>query len=500
MRYARLLFVTVLLAAPAGLVLAGGEGEAAAGEVPELHVISRMLGTYQEGNLVQGELEKAVGAKFNWEPKSPGEYRQTTQTILASGDYPDLLEAWFADAQREIKELAEDEVIIGLDALLAEHGPNVLKARPFEAQWYRPFGPDGDTYSINARFNSWGFEWGYTIRQDWLDNLGLSVPQDLEEYYEVVRAFTHDDPDGDGKADTYGLSGGYPAKGRRSMIEYILGGHGVLISHWDELDGDLVWWAVHPGTKEAIRYFRRLFEEGLVDPEFPIMTRPQWLDKQRQDTYGTLWWWNTHLDEGYSQWWTEFKRGVPHARVSFIPPAPDPQGRRRMPGQGVKGYSPGLIIFSHAEHPEKAIQLIDYLATDEGAALAAFGLPGVHWEEGDNRVISKIDTAEDQAAAGNYIFSWFFRRDNMMVTSPLVFENRAAYVDYVQRPIIEDRVEAEGEYRAGLGGLESSRLLRMQIEPDIDLDAEWEAYVEEWYASGGQAITDQKNAVWKAMR
>ena len=261
-----------------------------------------------------------------------------------------------------------------------------------------------------------------------------------------------------------------------------------------------MWWAVHPGTKEAIRYFRRLFQEGLVDPEFPIMTRPQWLDKQRQDTYGTLWWWNTHLDEGYSQWWTEFKRGVPHAEVSFIPPAPDPQGRRRMPGQGVKGYSPGLIIFSHAEHPEKAIQLVDYLATDEGAALAAFGLPGVHWEEGDNRVISKIDTAEDQAAAGNYIFSWFFRRDNMMVTSPLVFENRAAYLDYVQRPIIEDRVAAEGEYRAGLGGLEGSRLLRMQIEPDIDLDAEWDAYVEEWYASGGQAITDQKNALWKAMR
>ena len=61
-------------------------------------------------------------------------------------------------------------------------------------------------------------------------------------------------------------------------------------------------------------------------------------------------------------------------------------------------------------------------------------------------------------------------------------------------------MDAEGEYRAGLGGLEGSRLLKMQIEPDIDLDAEWDAYVEEWYASGGQAITDQKNALWKAMR
>ena len=214
-----------------------------------------------------------------------------------------------------------------------------------------------------------------------------------------------------------------------------------------------------------------------------------------------MWWWNTHLDEGYSAWWTEFKRAVPHGEVDFIPPAAGPDGRREMPGQGVIGERRAAhILFAGGKHPDKIIQVLDYLASDEGADVAAFGIPGVHWERGENKVTSFIDTAEDQAAAGNYIFSWFFRKSNMMVTSPLVLENRNAYIDYVVRPIIEQRVPAEGEFRAGLGGLEESRLLRMQIESDIDLDAEWDAYLKEWHDSGGQQIVDEKTAVWEEMR
>ncbi|MEG0902184.1 MAG: extracellular solute-binding protein, partial [Clostridia bacterium] len=44
------------------------------------------------------------------------------------------------------------------------------------------------------------------IRQDWLDNLGMAVPTTLDEFTEVMRAFTLKDPDGNGKNDTYGFS------------------------------------------------------------------------------------------------------------------------------------------------------------------------------------------------------------------------------------------------------------------------------------------------------
>jgi ABC-type glycerol-3-phosphate transport system substrate-binding protein len=45
------------------------------------------------------------------------------------------------------------------------------------------------------------------IRQDWLDNLGLDMPTSYDELYDVAYAFTHDDPDQNGKDDTYGIGG-----------------------------------------------------------------------------------------------------------------------------------------------------------------------------------------------------------------------------------------------------------------------------------------------------
>ena len=46
---------------------------------------------------------------------------------------------------------------------------------------------------------------GVTIRKDWLDNLGLDVPKTVDDLEEVLRAFTEDDPDGNGVDDTYGM-------------------------------------------------------------------------------------------------------------------------------------------------------------------------------------------------------------------------------------------------------------------------------------------------------
>ena len=40
------------------------------------------------------------------------------------------------------------------------------------------------------------------IRQDWLDKLGLKAPTTIDEFEEVIRAFTEDDPDGNGQKDT----------------------------------------------------------------------------------------------------------------------------------------------------------------------------------------------------------------------------------------------------------------------------------------------------------
>ena len=73
---------------------------------------------------------------------------------------------------------------------------------------------------------------GLLVRKDWLDNLGLKAPTTLDELYDVLYAFTYNDPDKNGKNDTYGYGAfveeyiayeAYP--GRR--FEPLMGAFGV---------------------------------------------------------------------------------------------------------------------------------------------------------------------------------------------------------------------------------------------------------------------------------
>ena len=73
---------------------------------------------------------------------------------------------------------------------------------------------------------------GLLVRKDWLDKLGLEIPTTLDEFIEVARAFTFDDPDGNGRDDTYGYGAfiesdstfkGYPG----ARVWPIMGAFGV---------------------------------------------------------------------------------------------------------------------------------------------------------------------------------------------------------------------------------------------------------------------------------
>ncbi|MNC33072.1 Lipoprotein LipO precursor [compost metagenome] len=62
---------------------------------------------------------------------------------------------------------------------------------------------DGKIYGIARTRNV--ARVGLLIRQDWLDSLGLKMPQTMDEIYTVAKAFTEKDPDKNGKNDTYGI-------------------------------------------------------------------------------------------------------------------------------------------------------------------------------------------------------------------------------------------------------------------------------------------------------
>ena len=105
------------------------------------------------------------------------------------------------------------------------------------------------------------------IRQDWLDNLGLSVPTTLDELDEVLYAFTFDDPDGNGVDDTYGLGG--DGMDFRTFWPWVQGsgsGLGKNNTFMIAEDGTYVYGPASDDTKIWLERVAKLYQDGVITP------------------------------------------------------------------------------------------------------------------------------------------------------------------------------------------------------------------------------------------
>lgn len=104
------------------------------------------------------------------------------------------------------------------------------------------------------------------IRQDWLDNLGLQPPQTVDELEEIARAFVEDDPDQNGKPDTFGLIGD-----RLFAFGPLYSAYNAYPFTWLKDDaGNVSYGTTAPEMKQALAKLRVFYEKGLLDKEFAI--------------------------------------------------------------------------------------------------------------------------------------------------------------------------------------------------------------------------------------
>lgn len=101
-------------------------------------------------------------------------------------------------------------------------------------------------------------------RDDWLRNVGIDrIPQTLREAEEAFYRFARNDPDRNGKMDTYALSdrGMYAVFGA-------FGAHAPNPLTWSVKDGAVVASPVLPEMKDALKLLAKWYRDGLIDPSF----------------------------------------------------------------------------------------------------------------------------------------------------------------------------------------------------------------------------------------
>lgn len=133
---------------------------------------------------------------------------------------------------------------------------------------------DGKFYAI-PRISYSDISFGSTdaamiVRKDWMDALHLSDPVTFDDFADLTAAFTHDDPDGDGKDDTVG----YNVNALSALGKWVMLGIAPQCNaySWIEQDGRYVpSWTTDAFT-DVVKAYRRLYETGGLDPDFYTKT------------------------------------------------------------------------------------------------------------------------------------------------------------------------------------------------------------------------------------
>ncbi|WP_181438680.1 extracellular solute-binding protein [Paenibacillus sambharensis] len=175
-----------------------------------------------------------------------------------------------------VHELIDSGQFMAVDELFAQYASPVWKKAMKEdpAVW-QPYERDGKHYAIpilDYHYNSDPVMW---IREDWLEKVGLTPPSSLSELEAVLDAFTHRDPDGNGRDDTYGIAVSLQRAVNTWMadIGWVFGMYGILPEQWNlvngtaEGEGRLEYGSIQPEAKQGLLKLKEWKEQGYFSDE-----------------------------------------------------------------------------------------------------------------------------------------------------------------------------------------------------------------------------------------
>ena len=204
-----------------------------------------------------------IVVKHKW-TVDEGQYDTKTNLMIASGDLADF----FAVNGEQFKQLAEAGQIEDLTAayanapesakmILTEGGDKPLKAATIDGKLMAiPF-------TVNPK-ESTPVLW---IRMDWLKQVNLPEPKNMDDVLKIAKAFKTQDPDKNGKADTYG----FLADNTLYSLKGFMNSHHAYNGIWEkDASGNLVYSSLQPAMKTVLQKLQDLYKAGMIDPEFAV--------------------------------------------------------------------------------------------------------------------------------------------------------------------------------------------------------------------------------------
>lgn len=317
--------------------------------------------------------DEMTGIDINWTTIKKSQRDETVATTLMNQSNIDLLLRCKVSSSL-LTQYGESGLIVDLakDDLMATYAPNCwayLQTHPDALAAVTS--PNGAIYAL-PQVNS-GAELRVSrkifVNKEWLERVGMELPTTTEEFYQLLKAFKDQDANGNGDTeDEIPLS----SQDFLSIQEALYGAFGLAnrgihnqTVDVNEKTGELRLLQSSDEYREYLKYFNKLYSEGLLDQYIFTINTDQWYNYADTDRLGVFV--STNLatlpSDTTDNW------------VAINVALEGPNGDKLWTAIRANFHSTGAaIIPASCEHPELVLQWLDYFWTDAGTLFYHMGI------------------------------------------------------------------------------------------------------------------------------
>ena len=462
----------------------------------EITILMSGDATPNEDNLVLQELEKQTGTNINIIYVNGTDLATKLNTMIAGGDVPDIFWSGLTDVEdyKKAGMLADMEAVLNAEAPnVMEETKDIIREMPANKDGIYMIPNMGRSYSTNIN-----------IRTDWLGNLGLDMPTDLESFAEVMHAFTYDDPDQNGVDDTFGYSFSLSTlTAANSCCPNIFGAFGIAKRRDMVMeDGNVTTWVKHPHFLEAMQYIKRLIDDGVCEPDYVSIPTMSMFEKFWNGTSGCMEW---ECVGPTNNWMPGRYTENPAPEIGFTI-LEGPYGDAGTAANYVSSTE-GWVVSADCKNMEGVARIANYLMTEEGSNLLYLGVEGVmyNWVDKEAGTIERLGEYADDAvhrANGGYCYWQLFSPASNALLRTLNKQTREgvqlAYDNPIDWAYVEGISEVYAEYGADMDQIINEMIAELLAADEADMQDIYDSYIAEWESVGGSDWETEVTALWNA--
>ena len=311
-----------------------------------------------------------LGVNIEWTFATAGQEKQQFNLLLASDDLPDLMGwYWTTDTPGGVENAIRENYIASLDDLVDDYAPNFKKFLDNNPDIVRDFKTDeGHLYYVPSYVSSksgGNASAGYIFRKDWLDELGLPLPETIDDWTKTLRLFK----------EKKGCEAPLTTQASAASLGRGLAGtFGMQVGWYHDDNNKVKFGYAEPEYKKFLETMNMWYNEGLLDRNLATIDQKGMDAKMLNGKSGASFNWITG---GLGRWLAAGKEADPsYDLVGVKFPVLNKGDVPRFTSKDAQVYMAGYAIAGSSNHKELAMKVLDYGFSDEGKVFLQYGIEG----------------------------------------------------------------------------------------------------------------------------